>query len=225
VNRQPIDLARGAPPDAAGQDAAKYSSTNAVVRWLLARWLRHLRVCLASASGPLVDVGVGEGLALEWVRPPEAHPTIGVDYRLDKLRSARERLEAVSLVCADAAMLPFRDAIAATVVCTEVLEHLTSPMAAATELVRICNGWCVISVPWEPFFRLGNLARGKNFARLGNDPEHVQHYHRRTLQRELRRSFGDVTIQSCFPWLVARCTPHGGSQEVSAKTHRNLSPS
>ena len=41
------------------------------------------------------------------------------------------------------------------------------------------DGCVVVSVPREPVFCALNLARGKNVTRLGNDPEHINHWGRR----------------------------------------------
>ena len=60
-----------------------------------------------------------------------------------------------------------------------------------------------MSVPWEPWFRLGNLGRGKNVRRLGNDPEHVQAFTPARLRRALEREFSEVTVTPAFPWLIA----------------------
>jgi hypothetical protein len=87
--------------------------------------------------------------------------------------------------------------------CIEVLEHLVDPGAAVAELARIAVRGCVVSVPWEPFFRLGNLARGKNVAAFGNDSEHVQQFSPARLADLLQRSFAHVTIHRCFPWIIA----------------------
>ena len=63
--------------------------------------------------------------------------------------------------------------------------HAVAP--AVAELARVTADRCVVSVPWEPWFRLGNLGRGRNVARLGNDPEHVQWFTPRRLRRRPRR--------------------------------------
>jgi len=202
-SRRAIGLAPGAPLAAAGQDSAKYSTTNPLVRLLLDRLLRSLSTVLVSTSGVVVDVGVGEGLALERIRPAGSSLVIGVDYRMDKLRVAAPRLPGVSLVRADVGMLPFRDGSVDMVISTEVLEHLVDMDRAIAELARICGGGCIVSVPWEPFFRFGNLCRGKNVSRWGNDPEHVQQLNRRGLRRSLERSFGLVKVKTSFPWIVA----------------------
>ena len=61
----------------------------------------------------------------------------------------------------------------------------------------------MVSVPWEPWFRLGNLGRGKNVRRLGNDPEHVQVFTPRRLHRALERHYSEVRVVKAFPWLIA----------------------
>lgn len=200
----PIGLAPGAPEEAAGQDAKKYSSTNPIVARLLTRWTGILRATIGEVAGDdvLVDVGVGEGLSLERFLPT-GHTAIGVEYRHDKALVAKERLNGLQPVVADAGMVPVAAASADLVTCIEVLEHLVTDEPAVAELARICRGRCVVSVPWEPWFRLGNLGRGKNIKRFGNDPEHVQFFTPKRLQTMLEKSFAQVRIVKAFPWLIA----------------------
>lgn len=205
----PIGLAPGSATEAAGQDARKYETGNPVVVRLLDRWLTHLRALVPSDPGVVVDVGVGEGYALERIIDSTSRP-IGVEYRFDKLEVAADRLTRLSPVQADAGMLPLPDASADLVLCTEVLEHLSQPEWAVAELARVTRGICLVSVPWEPWFRLGNLARGKNASHLGNDPEHVQQFSRRGLARLLGQGFESVRVTTSLPWLVAVARPGAG---------------
>jgi 2-polyprenyl-3-methyl-5-hydroxy-6-metoxy-1,4-benzoquinol methylase len=198
----PIGLAPGAPEQAAGQDARKYSTSNPVVLRLISRWLGRLNSLLPAEPRLVVDVGTGEGLALERLEVASRVPVLGIEYRFDKLLVAGARLPTLTGVRADAGMLPVRQGAADLVTCIEVLEHLTDPGAAVAELARICGGTTVVSVPWEPWFRLGNLARGKNVARWGNDPEHVQQFDRTRLHELLRDHFRSVSVHPCFPWLI-----------------------
>jgi SAM-dependent methyltransferase len=205
---EPIGLPPGAALLAAGEDEAKYSSSNFVVRKLINRMLRSLREAAGSTSASWVDVGVGEGLALEAMQA-RAGLLVGVEYRRDKLALARQRLPGASGIQADAGMLPFSDHSIEVVTCLEVLEHLEAPERAVEELARICRGRCVVSVPWEPFFRLGNLCRGKDVRRWGNNPEHVQQFRPSTLRLLLRRNFGEAHVYPCFPWLIGVAAPPG----------------
>lgn len=210
LSPRPIGLAPGAPAEAAGQDAAKYGSTNPVVRRLLDRWSARLRDVVGPIRGTVVDVGIGEGLCLERLVgasiPPPAGSDVrvlGVEYRFDKAQAAARRLPGVAAVVGDAGMLPVPDGRADLVTCIEVLEHLPAVDRAVAELARATADRCVVSVPWEPWFRLGNLGRGKNVARLGNDPEHVGWFTPGRLRRTLEREFADVRVVRAFPWIIA----------------------
>jgi hypothetical protein len=210
----PIGLAPGVPREAAGQDAAKYGSTNPIVSRLLDRWTGRLHDVIGSVTGTVVDVGVGEGLCLERVLAPGGGPestglapsparVVGIEYRFDKAAVAAARLPDVQLTVGDAGMLPFPDRSADLVMCIEVLEHLPTVGPAVAELARITSGRCVVSVPYEPWFRLGNLGRGKNVGRLGNDPEHLRAFTPARLRRTLAVSFAHVRVVTAFPWLIA----------------------
>jgi SAM-dependent methyltransferase len=201
---RPIGLAPGAKADAVGQDAKKYGSTNPVVVRLLDRWIALLRDVVAGGGAVVLDVGIGEGFAFERLGL-DAPLQMGVEYRLDKLLAARRRVGHLAGVRADAGMLPITAGSVDLVLCTEVLEHLVHTEPAVLELARVTRGSCVVTVPWEPWFRLGNLARGKNLRKGGNDPEHVQQFGVASLRRLLEHAFEHVEIRRCFPWLVAVC--------------------
>ena len=200
-----IGLAPGLDAAAAGQDAAKYGTSNPVVQKLLARWMATMHTVLGDTSGTVVDIGIGEGFALERMFPADT-PAIGLEYRHDKALIASEKLPAVSVIRGDAGVLPFPDRSADLVTSIEVLEHLPGFEQAVAEMGRICRGRLVVSVPWEPWFRLGNLGRGKNVKRWGNDPEHVNFVSPRKLRAALALHFDRVEITRAFPWIIAEAS-------------------
>ena len=200
-----IGLAPGLDDAAAGQDAAKYGTSNPVVQKLLARWMGTMHDVLGDVSGVVVDIGIGEGFALERMFPADT-PAIGLEYRHDKALVAAEKLAAVSVVRGDAGVLPFPDRSADLVTSIEVLEHLPGYEQAVVEMARICRGRLVVSVPWEPWFRLGNLGRGKNVKRWGNDPEHVNFFSPSKLRAALGPHFAEVKVTKAFPWIIAEAT-------------------
>jgi SAM-dependent methyltransferase len=200
-----IGLAPGLDDAAAGQDAAKYGTSNPVVQKLLARWMTTLQGVLGDTSGVVVDIGIGEGFALERMFP-EGTPAIGLEYRHDKALVASQKLPAVSVVRGDAGVLPFPDRSADLVTSIEVLEHLPGYEQAVVEMARICRGRLVVSVPWEPWFRLGNLGRGKNVKRWGNDPEHVNFFGPASLRSALGQHFHEVRVVKAFPWVIAEAS-------------------
>ena len=93
------------------------------------------------------------------------------------------------------------------VFCLEVMEHVIEPEQLARRVGMIAQGGAVISVPWEPYFRLGNLFRGKHLRRLGSSPGHIQHFTRRSLTRILAREFARFDLEVQFPWLMAFAPP------------------
>ena len=101
--------------------------------------------------------------------------------------------------------LAFPDRAFDLVLCLEVIEHVPDPQAAVRELARVCSGDLVVSVPFEPWFRAGSLLRGKYVRTLGNHPEHVNHFNRRSLAELLEPVDPRAEIRVAFPWLIARC--------------------
>jgi SAM-dependent methyltransferase len=102
----------------------------------------------------------------------------------------------------DACELPFGDQRFDLVVCLEVLEHLPEPERALRELRRVSRGGCLISVPHEPFFRAGNVLRGKNLARLGDPSDHVQHWGAREFAAFCGSELAVRVRTTTFPWLI-----------------------
>ena len=69
------------------------------------------------------------------------------------------------------------------VVTSEVLEHMEDPERALGQLLGVCGGYLLVTVPNEPIWRILNMARGKYWRRLGNTPGHVQHWNKKTLRK------------------------------------------
>jgi SAM-dependent methyltransferase len=102
-----------------------------------------LAAVASHVSGRLLDVGCGEK-PYEWLYGSRVTHYVGCDwlgtvhgsYHLD--------------LFADAACLPFRDAMFDTVLCTEVLEHLPQPERCLSELRRVLcpGGKLILSVPF-----------------------------------------------------------------------------
>jgi SAM-dependent methyltransferase len=182
----------------------KYRSKNPVVRYLVGRFLQRVSE-LAAAESPrrVLEVGCGEGVVLATlaVRLPGARID-GVELDETALGQARARCPGATLVRGDACELPFEDRSFDLVVCLEVLEHLPEPVRALRELRRVARGGCLLSVPYEPFFRAGNLLRGKNLTRLGDPSDHIQHWGAREFAAFCGRELAVRVRTTAFPWLI-----------------------
>jgi SAM-dependent methyltransferase len=192
-------------------NAAKYDHAGRIERFLLSRF----RARLLAEIQPLrprrvLDAGCGEGHVAAWlVEALPACEITGVEGRSGAVDFCRQRNPAVRVVEADLSALPFPDSAFELVLCTEVLEHLTDPRKPLRELSRVCAGHLLLTVPHEPFFRAGNVVRGRYLSRLGSTPGHASTWGRRGFLRTIEADVEPVRWISMFPWqgVLARPRP------------------
>ncbi len=183
----------------------KYTNPNPIQQMLIHHFLRTVRDLLTRLSPRvLLDVGCAEGFVSGYAAPALAAPqVIGVDVDLSALRRAGTLHPEMHRVVGDALALPLPTKAADTVLCTEVLEHIPTPERALAELARVGREYLLLSVPWEPWFRMANVLRLKNLSRLGDDPEHVNHWTGRGF-RGFAQTVGRVEVHViAFPWQIA----------------------
>jgi ubiquinone/menaquinone biosynthesis C-methylase UbiE len=195
----------------AGNYFDKYRSKNPVYLALVGDFLRRARELLRIAR-PVraLEVGCAQGdLAFRLFGEGKEMPVIaytGIDLSPSEVSRARERFPGWSFRVASAYDLPFPDSAFDLVIACEVLEHLDRPAECLREVERVCGSHVLLSVPWEPVWRVLNLARGKYWACLGNTPGHVQHFSRRCIRRLVSARFEIVAERRPIPWtmLLAR---------------------
>lgn len=174
------------------------------MRFLVRRFLAEVsRLVGERAPDRVLEVGCGEGLVMEYLRA--RHPRLrlaGVEPDIDALRLARARNPGSLLLQGDAGALGIGSGTHDLVLCLEVLEHLVDPGGALIEIRRVARRGCILSVPHEPFFRLGNVLRGKNLGRLGDPADHVQHWTRRRFEAFCRKHVRLERTVLAFPWII-----------------------
>jgi ubiquinone/menaquinone biosynthesis C-methylase UbiE len=170
----------------------------------VAQFLRRV-AALVAAQRPrrVLEVGCGEGIVLAYLadRTPGARFE-GLEVDETALARARARCPDAALVRGDACELPYRDGSFDLVVCLEVLEHLPAPRRALREARRVSRGGCLLSVPHEPFFRLGNLLRGQHLGRLGDPSDHLQHWGARQFSAFCGHELTVRVHARAFPWII-----------------------
>ena len=188
----------------------KFQTGNPVVRKLFGRFYGKVGALVGPLDpGTVLDAGCGEGETLERLDGMLAGSVTGVDLNPESVEFAAKRIPSGQFQVADLTALPFEDESFELVLCLEVLEHIPNPAPALAELSRVCRGNIVLSVPSEPWFRLGSLARGKYLKGRGNHPEHVNHWNPRSLHRFLEAGTEVVSVERSTPWLVAQVRPAG----------------
>jgi ubiquinone/menaquinone biosynthesis C-methylase UbiE len=184
----------------------KYRDPNPVVRFVLRRFFDRVGAVLReTAPASILDAGCGEGELVRRGVLPAAVPVVSLDLNAESLSYFRAHCGPRALVRASLDALPFADGRFDAALCLEVLEHLPDPAAALRELSRVTRKAVILSVPHEPYFRMGNVLRGKHLERWGDHPEHIQHWNFRSFGTLLQPHFRQVCLINAFPWIVAYC--------------------
>ncbi len=184
----------------------KFQTSNPVVRRLIDRFYDRIRAAVATVEpASLLDAGCGEGETIARIGDLLPRRVVGVDLSPEAVAFTAGRFPDLEVRTASVYELPFADDEFELVLCLEVLEHLDDPRAALAELGRVSAGAVVVSVPHEPWFRLGSLLRGNYVASFGNHPEHLNHWSSRSLRPLLGSQLEPLSVSRSFPWLIAGC--------------------
>ena len=196
----------------AGNTYDKYASTNPIEQRMMRGFFDAFDSMLdaISADGEptsIVEVGAGEGRIVEHLASRFPAATIaGLDLPDDELAEEWDDVT-LPMLFGDATRLPFADVSIDLVVGLEVLEHVPTPERALTEIARICRHAVIVSVPREPIWRIGNMARGRYLGDLGNTPGHINHWSARSFERFVAAEFELADTARPLPWTMVAARP------------------
>lgn len=189
----------------------KYHATNPVSRTLVRNFMQQiLNTVKETGSKDVFEVGCGEGhilglLAIHGLKPR------GCDISESSLAVASQEIEQRSLTIPvqnkDIYTLSPEQDSCDTVVCCEVLEHLTDPDKALDKLLSITKKDLIVSVPREPIWCLLNIVRGKYLEALGNTPGHYQHWSKKSFTQLIEAKADIISVKSPLPWTLIHCRP------------------
>jgi Methyltransferase domain len=185
-------------------EASKYENRNPLHRFLLHRFLGSItQGVLSTGRRNIVEIGCADGYVYEFLRENAgiAFDYAGFDVDAAALDRAKTRFPGTRFE--HGSIYDFT-AEADLVLCLEVLEHLEEPGAALRHLAALDVDDFIVSVPHEPWFALGNLARGRHVATFGNLPDHLNRWTKAQFRRELSPWFEVITDYSSFPWIAYR---------------------
>ena len=194
-------------------EQTNYSLKNPLIRMLLANFIVKIHdelVSIGAQSKHGLDAGCGEGHLLGRLHEQWGLENLtGVDIDSGHLAYASQKYPYFDFLAASLTDLPFPDNRFDYIMSTEVFEHLHDPLTALYELQRVGkrNANLIISVPFEPFFHWGNLARGKYWDRGGYTPDHRNLWRQSQFKRFLAPVVHiekEYTFRS-FPWMLYRC--------------------
>ncbi len=180
---------------------------NPIVARLIRRFFYNINTCIEQfCPHSILDVGCGDGSHLLFLSKVLPETYLGIDIEQESIERCKTYHPHLQFQTGNIYKLPLPDHSYDIVLCMEVLEHLDTPQNALQELLRTARKGIIISVPWEPWFQLGNLARGKYLRSFGNHPEHLQHWNPKSFALLIKLTSSKAKFQffPSWPWFI--CT-------------------
>jgi SAM-dependent methyltransferase len=189
----------------AGNTYDKYASKNPIERRMMEGFFTALdRMLDGLDPSVVVEIGAGEGRITErLVERFPAATVVGLDLPDTDLLEEWDEID-VPMFFGDATRMPFRDDSIDLVVGLEVLEHVPNPERAIADIARVCRGTAILSVPREPIWRAGNMARGRYLKDWGNTPGHVNHWSSKSFERFVGEQLEVTATAHPLPWTMLR---------------------
>ena len=200
------------PDNVAGNTYDKYATKNPIEKRMMDGFFSALdRMLDGLAPEVVVEIGAGEGRITErLVERFPAATVVGLDLPDTNLAEEWDEID-VPMFFGDATRMPFVDDSIDLVIGLEVLEHIPRPERALADFARVCRGTAIMSVPREPIWRAGNMARGRYLRDWGNTPGHVNHWSARAFRQFVARQFEVIDAAHPLPWTMLRARPLSGS--------------
>lgn len=184
---------------------AKHTSKNPVQKFLIKNFYSQL-LSLIKPLKPesILDAGCGEGFSLNQLKENNIGKKLeGLEYSKISINLGKKVFPHLNIKKGSVYNMPYKNSSFDLIVCTEVLEHLEDPKKGLLEIMRVSKKYIIFSVPNEPFFMLGNLLRGKNLKRFGNDEDHINHFTIYSFQKLLKKNGLKVReLKLPFPWIM-----------------------
>ena len=196
--------------DTSKRHAHKYANKNPIHRLALGRFYDAMAKEIEGlAPASVLDFGCGEGFLVDKLaeRGLSLRQYCGLDLREGALAAARERHPANDYINADIFEWDAAGRQFDLVVVSEVMEHLIEPERFLPRLAALSRGHVLLTVPHEPWFQLANLARGRDLIRLGNHPEHINHWNLETFTQFVGASMKVIKSYTVFPFVYVLAQP------------------
>lgn len=182
----------------------KFLNQSPIQQQLIGNFHRRFLSLLTSVQPTsILEMGCGEGYLLDSIhRQIPTIPLLGLDTLDVALAEGHRLFPKLRLETGDIYHIHQPDAHWDVSIASEVLEHLDDPRAALKELKRVAQRYVLLSVPHEPWFRLGNFARGRHLRSFGNHPEHVNQWTKKSFTTFVSQELSVERVVSAFPWTI-----------------------
>ena len=182
----------------------KHTNQNPISRFFLDNFTKVLIETIKPLKPEsILDVGAGEGFTLEKLRQNKIGKKLeGIEYMDEAIELGKKTNPKAKIKKGDIYKLPYKANSFEVLICTEVLEHLEDPKAALAELKRVTSKYVIISVPNEPLFTVQRFLRGKNIMKLGDHPEHIQHWNSTSFKEFVSQQLTVKEVKTPLPWTM-----------------------
>ncbi|MCZ6529054.1 MAG: class I SAM-dependent methyltransferase [Chloroflexi bacterium] len=179
----------------------KYRDRSLILRYANRRFFQTIDSLVGTLPhSSLLDAGCGEGLILKRLATNGDASYTGVDLDPARVALAHENSVSKLLLVGNVEHLPLADDAFDLVLLLEVFEHVGDPAQALREVHRVTRRYLLASVPNEPWWRIGNMARLKYLRQWGNTPEHINHWSVRGFGRFLSDRFSIKEVRTPLLW-------------------------
>jgi 2-polyprenyl-3-methyl-5-hydroxy-6-metoxy-1,4-benzoquinol methylase len=168
----------------------------------------------------IISLGCGEGQDIKHIlvkNDVRFDLCCGLDIQLDALRYAQKELQQSHFyaVNGDICEIPLKLSKFNLLFCLEVLEHLKNPEMVLSKISKNFSGYYVISVPFEPLYRLTRMILlRQDIRRLGNHPDHLHCWTLWGLRRLVNKYFAVNRICVSYPWSIILCHTNGKKMRI-----------
>jgi ubiquinone/menaquinone biosynthesis C-methylase UbiE len=186
---------------------AKYTTGNPVSHYLVSKFFNSLGMFYSKISvDSILDVGCGEGMVLNHLNNQNKIDTcFAIDFDENEVIDAKTNIPFCKVSVGSIYDIPYSDNFVDLVICSEVLEHLNNPEIGLKQLHAVTKKYALLSVPREPIWRILNMARFKYWNKLGNTPDHLNHWSKRSFKRFVSEYFEIIDTKLPLPWIILLC--------------------
>lgn len=188
-----------------------YTTGNPVIKKLQSNFYKNIHDSIQKRKGEInyiLELGAGEGYSTERLISYVGHDKFFITSDLHfelVLRNSKKSLCDKPLVF-DINNPPIVYKKVDCVIALEVLEHIPNPDNALKEISKLTNRYALVSVPYEPWWRIGNMLRGSYIKDFGNTPDHINHWSAISFKKFLLQQFINVEMKISFPWIIGICS-------------------
>lgn len=191
----------------------KYETNNPVLRLFVNSYKKNFYKFIGKiAFNSVIEIGSGEGYIISYtleVSKPRLVVASDIDVKL-MYHSSWQGSIVKRLVC-KGERLPIPNKVFDLVLACEVLEHVETPREIVREMARVSKRWAIVTVPYEPYWRILNIIRGKYIHDFGNTPGHLGHFTVRGIVNLLSEYLLISSVRIVFPWIFILCLTRDGN--------------